>query len=153
MDPAEPRAEFTGIWEMNIERSTLGAPAPKRIVMRIEHQEPRLIQEILVTDAGGSEQRLTFRYETGAETLDAVGDSTAHTRARWGNAPGNVSICSPPGSTAWRVVDHSCCNRGSGGFGTASGSVALLAGGMYSAMYTGSRIHSMWSYQERSDLC
>ena len=83
MDPENTRPDFTGLWETNFKRSTLRAPAPKRIVIRIEHQEPRLIQEILVTDAGGSGQRLTFQYETGAETLNAVGNSTARTRARW----------------------------------------------------------------------
>jgi hypothetical protein len=51
--------------------------------MRIEHREPRLIQEIHFTNAGSTEQRMTFTYETDAETTNAVGEATARTHARW----------------------------------------------------------------------
>jgi hypothetical protein len=83
MIPAKPRPDFTGVWEMNFERSILRGPAPKRILMRIEHQEPRLIQQIYLTNADGTEQRLTFTYETGTETTNSIGGATARTHARW----------------------------------------------------------------------
>jgi len=75
--------DFTGLWELNLERSILRGPAPKRIVMEIEHREPRLIQHIHLTNAEGAEKRLTFAYETGVETTNSVGGAPARTSARW----------------------------------------------------------------------
>jgi hypothetical protein len=68
---------------MNFERSILRGSAPKRILVRIEHREPRLIQQILFTNAGGTEQRMTFTYETDVETTNSVGEGKARTHARW----------------------------------------------------------------------
>jgi hypothetical protein len=68
---------------MNFQRSILRGPAPKQILMKIEHREPRLIQQIHFTDVGGREQRITFRYETDAETTNFVGQATARTHACW----------------------------------------------------------------------
>ena len=36
-----------------------------------------------MTNADGTEQRMTFRFETGAETTNPIGGATARTRARW----------------------------------------------------------------------
>jgi hypothetical protein len=83
MIPTQSRPDFTGVWEMNFERSVLRGPAPKRILVEIEHREPRLIQQIRFTNAYGTEQRMTFTYETGAETSNQVGEATAWTHARW----------------------------------------------------------------------
>jgi hypothetical protein len=77
------RPDFSGVWELNFERSILRGPAPQRILMMIDHREPHLSQRIHYVDAGGAEQRVTFRYETGAETTNSVGESIARTRARW----------------------------------------------------------------------
>lgn len=77
------RPDFTGVWEMNFKRSILRGPAPKRILMKIEHREPRLIQHILYAKADGMEQQMTFAYETDADTTNSVGEATARTRARW----------------------------------------------------------------------
>jgi hypothetical protein len=68
---------------MNFERSILRGSVPKRILVKIEHREPRLIQQIHLTSAGGTEQRMTLMYETGAETTNSVGGGTARTHARW----------------------------------------------------------------------
>jgi len=83
MIPTDPRPDFSGVWEMNLERSILRGPAPKRILIKIEHREPRLVQQIHLTNAAGIEQRLTFSYETGAETTNFVGEATVLTHARW----------------------------------------------------------------------
>jgi len=77
------RPDFTGVWEMNLERSILRGPAPKRVVVEIEHHEPQLIQQIQLTPADGEERRLNFKYETGAETTNSIGGATAQTQARW----------------------------------------------------------------------
>ena len=83
MNPTNARPDFTGVWELNLERSILRGPAPKRIAMEIEHQEPRLVQKIHLTNADGAEKRMTFAYETGAETTNSVGGAPARTSARW----------------------------------------------------------------------
>ncbi len=51
--------------------------------MKIEHREPTLVQEILMTDVGGTEARLTFTYEIGGETANSIGGSPAITHADW----------------------------------------------------------------------
>jgi hypothetical protein len=58
-------------------------PAPKQILMKIEHREPALIQQILFTNSDGTEQRMKFTYETGAETANSIGGATARTHAQW----------------------------------------------------------------------
>jgi hypothetical protein len=83
MIPTKSRPDFGGVWEMNFERSILRGPAPKRILMKIEHREAQLVQQIHLTNAGGTEQRVTFRYETDTETTNSVGEATARTHARW----------------------------------------------------------------------
>jgi hypothetical protein len=78
--------DFTGVWEVNLERSVLRGPAPKRILTIIEHQEPRLIQQLLVTNADGVEQRMTFSFGTDAETSNVIGDASVQTLAHWQGA-------------------------------------------------------------------
>ena len=58
-------------------------PAPKQILMKIEHREPVLVQQIFFTNAGGTEQRITLTYQVGSETTNSIGGATARTRARW----------------------------------------------------------------------
>lgn len=75
------------MWQADLGRSVLRGPLPKQIVNKIEHREPHLDQEILVTRASGEEQRLVFSYKTtGEETTNAVGGTTARSRARWEGA-------------------------------------------------------------------
>ena len=83
MNPTNARPVFTGVWDLNLERSILRGSAPKRIVMEIEHREPRLVQQIHLTNADGAEKRVTFAYEIGAETTNFVGGAPARTSARW----------------------------------------------------------------------
>lgn len=56
---------------------------PAQILVTIEHREPILDQETLVTYENGEEQRLAFRYETGSDTINHLGDAVARTRAQW----------------------------------------------------------------------
>jgi hypothetical protein len=83
MKPTTSRPDFTGMWEVNVERSVLRGPAPKRILAIIEHQEPRLIQQLLITNVDGIEQRMTFSFGTDAETSNAIGNASVQTLARW----------------------------------------------------------------------
>ena len=83
MLPVTSRPDFTGVWEVNLERSVLCGPAPKRILAIIEHRGPRLIQQLFVTNLDGVEQRMTFSFGTDAETTNAIGNASAQIRARW----------------------------------------------------------------------
>jgi len=83
MNPTNAPPDFTGVWELNLGRSTLRGSEPKRMVMEIEHREPRLVQQIHLTNAGGAEKRMTFAYETGAETSNSLGGAPARSSARW----------------------------------------------------------------------
>jgi len=60
------RPDFTGVWEIDLARSILRGSAPKRILVKIEHHELQLIQQIQLTPADGEGRRLTFKFETGA---------------------------------------------------------------------------------------
>ena len=71
------------MWELNLERSILRGSGPKRIAMEIEHREPRLVQKIHLTNADSAEKRMTFAYETGAETTNSVGEAPARSSACW----------------------------------------------------------------------
>jgi hypothetical protein len=83
MTSAQSRPDFSGEWELNFEKSILRGPAPVQILMKIDHKEPKLVQQILVTIAGGKEQRMTFTLETGAETANPMGGSMARNHAWW----------------------------------------------------------------------
>jgi hypothetical protein len=83
MVAAQLRTDFTGLWKVNLEKSVLRGPAPKEILMKIEHREPMLNQQILLIDAGGTRRRQAFAFGIGGEWANPVGGSTARTRAQW----------------------------------------------------------------------
>ena len=78
---------FSGLWQLNLEQSTFRGPAPKEVLVKIEHREPMLVQTMLVVAADGAEQRLTFAYDTsGGESTIAVGGGEGRCRAHWSGA-------------------------------------------------------------------
>lgn len=79
----EPRPDFTGIWELDLKKSVLRGPAPKRILVKIQHREPELVQQFLITYADGSTQRMTAVFRTGATSDNLLGGATMRTEARW----------------------------------------------------------------------
>jgi len=100
MSPGE-KPDFTGLWEADLERSTLHGPRPRRILVRIEHQEPTLVQETLVSHAEGGQERLRFAFETnGKESTHSIRGRACKTRAHfegrelwiesWVEAPGRT---------------------------------------------------------------
>jgi S1-C subfamily serine protease len=81
------RPDFTGLWQADLQKSTMRGLPPREILMKIEHREPHLVQKILVRYPSGDEQRLTLTYETtGNETTNSVRGGTARTRAHWDGA-------------------------------------------------------------------
>jgi hypothetical protein len=80
----ESKPDFSGLWRLNVERSTFQGPAPKELLMRIQHRQPTLIQTILVVAADAGEQQLTFTYDTtGGETRNATGAGEGQSRTHW----------------------------------------------------------------------
>ena len=68
---------------MNFERSTLRGQPPKEILIKIEHREPSVVQQMYVEYGNGQTQRLTFAYKTtGEETSHSI-DGNAKSRAHW----------------------------------------------------------------------
>ena len=71
--------DFSGLWQMDLEKTTLRGEPPSRVLMKIEHTAPELIQETHVTRKNGTESSLVFRYDTsGRETANAQIRSRAH---------------------------------------------------------------------------
>jgi hypothetical protein len=65
------------------ERSTPRGSVPKQLLMKIEHREPMLIQEVFSIDGSSSERRQTFTVEIGAETLNPRPRGGGANRPRW----------------------------------------------------------------------
>ena len=71
---------FSGVWELDLERSTLRGDPPVRILIKIDHAEPKLVEEAHVTRKDGSESSMVFHIDTsGRETVHGIGRS----QARW----------------------------------------------------------------------
>lgn len=74
---------FTGIWKLNPEKSAIRGPQPKEILMNIEHRDPTVIQQILMTDANGAEQRQIFTCRIGTEVKNSVGGVELRSGSQW----------------------------------------------------------------------
>jgi hypothetical protein len=83
MPDAKPRPNFTGIWKLNPEKSTIRGSQPKQILMNIEHRDPTVIQQILLTDANGAEQRQIFTCRIGTEVKNSVGGVELRSGSQW----------------------------------------------------------------------
>src|SRR5262249_21717555 len=78
------RSDFTGLWRLNLEKSTLHGQAPKELLMKIQHREPTLIQTMLVVAADGREQQQTCTYDTaGGESRHAMAAGEGQSCAHW----------------------------------------------------------------------
>ena len=76
--------DFSGLWRLNLEKSTFRGQAPKEILVKIQHRDPMLVQTMLVVGADGSERLLTFTYDTGGgESTNALAGEEMQTRAHW----------------------------------------------------------------------
>ena len=106
MNGAQSRPDFTGVWVVKFDKSTLRGQAPKEIVMKIDHREPSVLQQMNVTYEDGRKQRLTFEYRTtGEETRHAAG-GTARSRARWEDAELVIESSMKTPDRAFHFRDH-----------------------------------------------
>ena len=58
---------FTGSWNADLSRSRFSGPAPKALWVKIEHSDPELQEELVLTRPDGSEQRVVFTCRTNGE--------------------------------------------------------------------------------------
>ena len=78
------KPNFTGVWQLNLEKSKLQGQPVKQLLVKIEHEEPKIVQKILVRYANGNEQSMTFAFETtGQESTNSMGGAVAQTKAHW----------------------------------------------------------------------
>jgi len=81
---AQTQPNFSGVWQLDLERSTLRIQAPKELLAKIDHHDPDLTQTMLIVAADGSEQQQTFMYETnGRESRAKMGSGEGQIRAHW----------------------------------------------------------------------
>jgi hypothetical protein len=106
MIPAESRPDFTGLWKVDLEKSIMLGPVPKEILVRIEHREPTLIQQVLVTTASGKEQQQAFTCDSGAETTNSVSGVIIRTRAKWEGADLVIESWTKMGAREFYFKDH-----------------------------------------------
>jgi hypothetical protein len=83
MIPTRSRPDFTGVWRLNIEKSVFRGPKPRHMVVKLDHREPILIQQILYVDTSGLQHRLNFKYEIGGESTNQIGGARATSRTMW----------------------------------------------------------------------
>ena len=79
----ENRPNFTGLWQADLAASVFRSQPPEGLLNCIDHKEPYLIQEMILTQPCG-EHRSVFRYDiTGAETRNTVMGMLARSCASW----------------------------------------------------------------------
>jgi hypothetical protein len=104
---AQSRPDFTGFWRVNFDKSVIRGQAPKQILMKIEHREPKLVQTILVTSAADETQRLEFTFETtGKETVGPLSGGTGRTRAHWDGSELVIESSLKTGAGEFHFKDH-----------------------------------------------
>lgn len=75
---------FTGTWRANLSRSRFVGPPPIAIAAKIEHSDPELQEELLVTKADGSEERVVFKcWTNGEQDKSTLNGRAIRGWARW----------------------------------------------------------------------
>ena len=60
---------FSGVWKGNLEKSKLLGPAPKAVLVKVNHADPELIVEMVITKMDDTEDRVLFRGLTNGEEV------------------------------------------------------------------------------------
>lgn len=81
------KPNFSGLWQANLRKSHMRAPAPGTLMMKIAHGEDALRQAILITRPDGTQDRHVVAYSmTDAETVTEVRGAPLRSRVRWNGA-------------------------------------------------------------------
>jgi hypothetical protein len=76
--------DFTGTWTAALRRSRFLGPVPAGVTVHIEHVDPELREEILVTRVDGREERAVFACRTDGEPGNSLlNDRAVRGCARW----------------------------------------------------------------------
>lgn len=102
----ESKPDFSGFWRLNLETSTFRTQPPKEILVKIQHQEPTLIQTMLIVAATG-EQQQTFTYETGGvESTVSIAGGEGRSRAHWNGSEFVIESVLQAASRTFHFSDH-----------------------------------------------
>jgi len=76
--------DFSGVWKANLEKSNLLGARPKAMSVKIDHSDPKLLVDMVITKMGGAEDRFIFRGLTsGDEVTNLVGGVQVRSRSQW----------------------------------------------------------------------
>jgi hypothetical protein len=74
---------FSGVWQLNVEKSVVRGEAPSKTFMKIDHAKSKIVQRVLVIRRDGTETCVVFNYDTEDETTNSAGAATVRSRAHW----------------------------------------------------------------------
>lgn len=95
------RRNFSGLWQANLRKSRIRAPAPAMLMMKIAHGEDTLRQAVLIRRPNGTQDRQVVAYSMAdAATVTEVRGAPVSLRVRW-NGPEMV-IESSYGASVFR---------------------------------------------------
>jgi hypothetical protein len=82
---AADKPNFTGEWKLNIEKSTFGPmPAPVSQMLKIEHDDPKMVIVQDQEQADGQKLNMTMKYSTdGTESTNDFRGAPAKMSAKW----------------------------------------------------------------------
>jgi hypothetical protein len=103
---ADPHPNFTGVWKQNLEKSVMRGALPKQILMNIEHQDPTVIQQILLTAANGAEQLQIFTCRIGVEVNNSIGGLKLRSSAQWNGGELVIESRMNTGGREFYFKDH-----------------------------------------------
>src|SRR5260221_13966983 len=76
--------DFSGVWKANLEKSNILGARRKAMTVKINHSDPELLVEMVITQMNQIEDRLLFRGLTsGEEVTNLVGSLQVRSRSRW----------------------------------------------------------------------
>jgi hypothetical protein len=81
---ASMKINLSGVWQANLEKSKLLGPAPKALVVTINHIDPVLDVEMVFTKLDDTEDHLLFHgLTTGEEVINSVHGIPVRSRSTW----------------------------------------------------------------------
>ena len=105
---------FSGMWNLNLSKSRLLGPPPQAVLVKIEHSDPELQEEILVKKIDGSEEKIVFQCWTNGEQDKSLLNNTAvRGRARWEGAELVIESRIQVGTRETTALQGSVSNPGS----------------------------------------
>ncbi len=76
--------DFSGVWKANLEKSNILGARPKAMMVKIDHSNPELLAEMVITQLNEIEDLLIFRGLTSREEVtNFIGSLQVRSRSRW----------------------------------------------------------------------